>query len=314
MRIPRIHCAWYALDAFVGGLPHDSAMVSGVILGSEALRAGLVTRHELSAKYVAWHKDVYIPRDCAMTPTIRAEAAWLRSRRRGVLAGFSAAALHGAQWVDLSRPAEIVDDHNRRRESGVITRRCALGPDEVCVVRGMRVTTAARTALDLASRYPQDVAVAAVDSLARATQLCALDVLELVSRHRGMRGVRRARAALDLVDAGAQSPRETWLRLLLIRARLPRPSTQIVVHNGDFVALAYIDMGWEDVMVGVEYDGDHHRSDRRQYLKDIKRLEMLEGLGWLIVRVVAEDHPEDIIRRVREALARRAHTARRQIA
>ncbi|SIL46429.1 Uncharacterised protein [Mycobacteroides abscessus subsp. abscessus] len=32
---------------------------------------------------------------------------------------------------------------------------------------------------------------------------------------------------------------------------------------------------------------------------------MLEGMGWLIVRVVAEDHPHDIIRRVREALARR---------
>lgn len=67
-------------------------------------------------------------------------------------------------------------------------------------------------------------------------------------------------------------------------------------------------------MVGVEYDGDHHRSDRRQYVKDIQRLEMLEGLGWLIVRVVAEDHPDDIIRRVLEALARRVHTVRRRIA
>lgn len=67
-------------------------------------------------------------------------------------------------------------------------------------------------------------------------------------------------------------------------------------------------------MVGVEYDGDHHRSNRRQYVKDIQRLEMLEGLGWLIVRVVAEDHPDDIIRRVREALARRVHTVRRRIA
>lgn len=67
-------------------------------------------------------------------------------------------------------------------------------------------------------------------------------------------------------------------------------------------------------MVGVEYDGDHHRSNRRQYVKDIQRPEMLEGLGWLIVRVVAEDHPDDIIRRVREALARRVHTVRRRIA
>lgn len=289
-------------------------MGSGVILGSEAIRAGLVTRHELSTTYVARHKDVYVPRGIAVTPTIRAEAAWLRSRRQGVLAGFSAAALHGAQWVDPSRPAEIVDDHNRRREPGVVTLRCTLQDGEVCVIGGMRTTTAARTAVDLACRYPQGVAVAALDSLVRATQLALSDVAELASRHPGMRGIRRAHAALDLVDAGAQSPKETWLRLLLVRAGLPRPATQVMVHNGDFVALAYIDMGWEDLMVGVEYDGDQHRSDRRQYLKDIKRLEMLEGMGWLIVRVVAEDHPDDIIRRVREALARRAHTAGRRIA
>jgi very-short-patch-repair endonuclease len=64
-------------------------------------------------------------------------------------------------------------------------------------------------------------------------------------------------------------------------------------------------MGWEDLMVAVEYDGDQHRTDRRQYVKDIRRAEMVERLGWLIVRVVAEDHPDGIIRRVRDARARR---------
>ncbi|MGC7313001.1 endonuclease domain-containing protein, partial [Mycobacteroides abscessus] len=111
--------------------------------------------------------------------------------------------------------------------------------------------------------------------------------------------------AIDLMDAGAESPKETWLRLVLVTAGLPRPQTQILVHNGDHVPLAYIDMGWEDMMVGVEYDGDQHRSDRRQYVKDIKRLELLERLGWRIVRVVSEDHPDDVVRRVKEALARR---------
>jgi very-short-patch-repair endonuclease len=65
-------------------------------------------------------------------------------------------------------------------------------------------------------------------------------------------------------------------------------------------------MGWEDLKVAVEYDGDQHRSDRRQYRWDIRRLEMLERLGWIVVRVTAGDPPEDTIRRVRAALARRA--------
>lgn len=63
-------------------------------------------------------------------------------------------------------------------------------------------------------------------------------------------------------------------------------------------AFAYLDMGWPDLMVAVEYDGDHHRVDRCQYVKDIRRLEALQRIGWPVVRVVAEDHPAEIVRRV----------------
>jgi hypothetical protein len=43
-------------------------------------------------------------------------------------------------------------------------------------------------------------------------------------------------------------------------------------------------------------------TDRRQYVKDIQRIEMLEQMGWIIVRVVAEDRPANIVRRVHAAL------------
>lgn len=69
--------------------------------------------------------------------------------------------------------------------------------------------------------------------------------------------------------------------------------------------VAYLDMGWERYMVAVEYDGDHHRSDRQQYVKDIRRGEMLERMGWIVIRVVAEDRRVDILRRVTAALAER---------
>lgn len=48
-------------------------------------------------------------------------------------------------------------------------------------------------------------------------------------------------------------------------------------------------------MVAVEYDGDHHRSDRHQYVKDIRRRERLERQGWIIITVVAEDRPAEIV-------------------
>lgn len=274
-------------------------------VGSEAVAAGALTKSALRWRFACVYRDVYLTRGTELTPTVRAKAGWLWSGRRGVVAGFSAAALHGARWVDVFRPAEIIHD-NRRRASGVLVRGDRLDPDEISVIGGVSVTMPARTALDLACWYPQRVSVAAIDALARATNLKIADVELVAQRHRGRRGIKRARAALALVDAGAQSPKETWLRLLLINAGLPRPQIQIAVRSEWGWTEAYLDMGWERVLVAVEYDGDQHRSDRKQFVKDVRRLEMLERRGWLVVRVVAEDHPDDIVQRVRAALARRA--------
>ena len=275
-------------------------------LGSEALAAGVLTPYELRSRYVAVHKDVYLPRDAELTAVLRAKACWLRSRRRGVLAGYSASALHGAKWIDSTRPAAIIDT-NRHRVAGVQTWEERIDDDEIGAVEGIRLTTPARTALDLARRLPLGAGVAAVDALAQATELKMADVELLIDRYQGRRGITAARAALALVDGGAQSPKETWLRLLLVRAGFPAVQTQIAVRNEWGWAEAYLDMGWEDIKVAIEYDGDQHRSDRRQYVKDIDRLEMLEQrYGWIVVRVIAEHHPDDVIRRVREARARRA--------
>jgi very-short-patch-repair endonuclease len=81
----------------------------------------------------------------------------------------------------------------------------------------------------------------------------------------------------------------------------------------DGLPVAYLDLGWPASMVAVEYDGDQHRSDRQQYVKDIRRMEMLEQLGWIVVRVVAEDPPAAIIRRVRAALAKSTVNSRHSV-
>ncbi|OBI21353.1 hypothetical protein [Mycobacterium sp. E2497] len=280
--------------------------MTDAFLGSEALAVGALTPYELRSRYIALHKDVYVPKDAALTAVLRAKACWLRSRRRGVLAGFSACALHGSKWIDATLPAAIIDT-NRRPAAGVEIWGERIETDEIAVISGMRVTSPARTALDLARRCRSGVAVAAIDALVQATDLKMADVQPLVDRYRGRRGMKAARDVLQLVDGGAQSPKETWLRLLLIEAGLPRPQTQIPVLNEWGWAEAYLDMGWDDIKVAAEYDGDQHRSSRYHYVKDIRRLEKLERrYGWIVVRVVAEDHPDDIIRRVREARASRA--------
>ena len=69
--------------------------------------------------------------------------------------------------------------------------------------------------------------------------------------------------------------------------------------------VAYLDMGWEGPMVALEYDGDQHRTDRRQYVNDIRRAEMVDRLGWHVIKVINEDRPNVIVQRARDALARR---------
>lgn len=217
---------------------------------------------------------------------LRARAGWLWSRRRGVVAGFSAAALHGSKWVDAMTMVDLIH-HNRHRQPGIRVHGDRIEEDEITVVDGILVTSAARTALDLGCWYPTTAAVAGIDALARETRIKAADVELLAQRYPGRRGIIRAREAIALFDGGSQSPKESWLRVVLTQAGLPPPQTQIRVVDDLGDPVAYLDMGWEDLKVAVEYDGDHHRSDRRQYGWDIRRSEMLQRLGWIVVRVVA---------------------------
>jgi hypothetical protein len=274
-------------------------------IGSEAVAAGALTKSQLATRYRRLFSDVYVVRGAGVDARVRAKAGWLWSRRRGVIAGFSAAALHGSRWVDDRQVVQLIHD-NRRNPPGIQTHRDRIEDDEIVLVAGMPVTSPARTVLDFGCWYRTMTAVAGIDALARVIEIKAADVELLARRFPGRRGIARARQAIELFDAGAQSPKESWLRVVLIQAGLPRPQTQIPVLDEFGSAVAYLDMGWEGVKVAVEYDGEQHRTDRRQYTWDIRRSEMVERLGWIVVRVVAGDRPAEVVSRVRSALARRA--------
>ncbi|OBI15666.1 hypothetical protein A5714_11925 [Mycobacterium sp. E2462] len=274
-------------------------------LGSEAIARGSLTRGQLSGGYTRLFRDVYVSRDADVTAALRARAGWLWTGRQGVVAGFSAAALHGSKWVEGGTVVDLIHD-NRHRQAGIRAHADRIEEDEITAIAGISVTSPARTALDIGCWYPTTAAVAGIDALARATRIKAADVELLAERYSGRRGIVQAREALALFDSGAQSPKESWLRVVLVHAGLPPPQTQIPVFDHFGEPVAYLDMGWEDVKVAAEYDGEQHRNDRRQYTWDVRRLEMLEGLGWIVIRVVAGDRPADIVRRVRAARARRA--------
>jgi hypothetical protein len=278
--------------------------MGGPFIGSEALAAGTLTRHALRSNFVAIHPNVYVPRDEDLSAVTRAHAAWLWSRRRGVVAGHSASALHGAKWVDHRAPAQLLYEY-RRPPAGIRTWSDTVADDETQVIGDVLTTNPARTAFDLACRNPVQNAVAAIDALAGATRLKIADAELVAERYKGHRNIRRARRALALVDAGAESPRETWLRLTVIEAGYPPPRTQVPVYGEYGELVAVVDIGWEDLKIALEYEGDHHRTDRRQLRRDIERYEALHTMGWIAIRVTADHTRGGILARLAAAWARR---------
>lgn len=273
---------------------------SDPFVGSEALAAQSLTRYELRRYYRALLPNVYVDRRIEPSLRQRTKAAWLWSGREAIIAGSAAAAIHGARWVPDDVMIELIYAHTRPPRS-VIARDDLLFDDEIQRVDGLPVTRPARTGFDLGRRGPLVDAVARLDALSAATGFTAEDVRAMAGRHRHTRGLRHLERALEHFDPGAQSPKETWLRLLLMDEGFPRPQTQIPVLGPDGRRKYFLDMGWEDLMLAVEYDGEQHAT---QIGYDIARNEYLAAAGWTVVTVAAGHQRAEIIGWVNRAWAR----------
>ena len=142
---------------------------------------------------------------------------------------------------------------------------------------GVRLTTPDRTAFDCARWLPRLEAVTVVDQFLRR----GVDLDGLLHRPTTSR---RARDVLALADRRAASPRESWLRVILIDGGLPRPTAQIRVPlPGD--RNAYLDLGWEPYKVAVEYDGRAHHAGPADQRRDDLRRQELNRLGWRVIAV-----------------------------
>jgi hypothetical protein len=247
-----------------------------VFVGSEVLRRGVLTRSRLRWNYTSLYPDVYVPNDVAPSLRQHTVGAWLWSGRRAIVAGRAAAALHGALWVHTGTPIELILTPARTRPPrGILARDELISDDELVLIDGMAVTNPARTAFDLSRHLHRDLAVRHLDALARATGIEAVDALAMGDRYRRARGRSRCALALDLMDGGAQSPKETSLRLLVI-----------------------------------DYDGELHQTSRPRFVHDIGRNELVRRQGWLDLHVVAEHRRAFIVHRLDEAFAQRRYPLR----
>lgn len=176
----------------------------------------------------------------------------------------------------------------------VIVHRMKLYDDEITIHDGIPITTPERTWLDLAEMLSVDELVVAGDSCVRVPRrefegrelpLCSLgDLQRMIDRHKGKRGIRRAREALKLIRVGSDSPQESMLRLAMVRAGLPEPELNVPIIDDGGTRHHQPDLSYRKYRIGVEYEGELH-GDEGQIVRDIARSERYAALGWTEVRI-----------------------------
>lgn len=200
-----------------------------------------------------------------------------------------------------------------------------LSGDQVTVMtgpRGLRTTSPASTWAQLGARvrHPYDL-TAIADAVILVPRIpgpfgrvlrepLAKPADLEVELRRGRRiGVHALDEAMTRARVGAVSRPETWCRLTIVDAGLPEPVLDHDVYDDAGVFVGCVDLAYPDLRIAIEYEGDHHRVDTRQWNRDIAKHDRLAELGWRVIRVTKAmvfENPGALAARVQAALRARA--------
>lgn len=253
------------------------------------------------------HRGVYAVADPALLPLVGESAALLATGQHSVLSHRSAAALWGL--VNDNEPKVHVTlsrDHDRRHPGLLIHRVRALDPRDVTALKRLRLTTPARSVLDLAT----DASIAEVEhalSEGRAQALITDAKLEaaIERAHDNHPGAAKVKALLNsrVARVLTRSERERRMLALLEEAGLPKPLVNRRLHG-------YVpDFYWPEHKLILEFDGHRTHGGRDRFESDRRRDQTYAALGILTVRATwlqLEHEPVALVVRVGQALAARA--------
>ncbi|WKX68914.1 type IV toxin-antitoxin system AbiEi family antitoxin domain-containing protein [Streptomyces sp. XD-27] len=244
----------------------------------------------------------------------------LRSRLRAVLlgcgprvvvAGPTAARLLGIQGLPRDDGAlhfAVPPDSGTRSHQGRHVHHTSVPPEARMLLDGIPLTSPARTCADLLLALSREEAVSALDSALHQRLLAEADRRTVLAHLSGRRGAPQARARVPLADARAESPLETRIRLICLDGGLPPPVLQWRIRDPQQGWQFRIDLGWPDLLVGVEADGRSPHSAPAALYQDRFRQNRLAVLvpGLTLFRFTWADTytPEIILTPLRQALRR----------
>ena len=240
-------------------------------------------------------------------------------RSGGVISHTSAALLHGLPMIGA--PPERIDvtwpgSPGRRPTHNVRPRRAQVHDDEITSIRGVHVTSVARTVYDLArSRDVRRRDALGVADAALHENLCTLDDLTQTLRaNAGRPGCGRARSIISFADPRAESIGESLTRALFGSIGMPEPELQVEVDDAREPGFARVDFLFFEQDTVAEFDG---KVKFERYLRpgetpaqaayrEKVREDRIRDCGLQVVRFVWRDlaDPVATTRRLTEAFVR----------
>ncbi len=191
--------------------------------------------------------------------------------------------------------------HRVQVRPGLRVHSAALPESELCEVGGLLVVSAARAVVDVARDEPLLDAVPVGDAVLRSGAADRVLLDRALDGATGLRQVRAARLAVGLLDARAESPMESRVRLRFVQGGL-QPESQVDLYD-DLGHVARVDLVVDGVL--VEYDGREAHLEPAAFTRERRRqTRLLEG-GGVVRRYTAADvyrrSAEDLVAEVRRA-------------
>jgi very-short-patch-repair endonuclease len=279
----------------------------GVITLAQARRAGLslkaVQRRIAAGHWIRCSRGVYFVNDRPFTDAARIRAAVWGYGERAAASGLTAAWWHGLtkfapDVVEVTAPR---NSHGRSRQ-GCLLRRRDLGPSDVVVHCGIRVTALALTVIEAAVKERGGAKL--MDS-ALQRRLGLRELWRAHLRNKGRYGSPQARRLLQAASDGARSEAERLLVKLLREAGITRWRMNYPI--GPYK----VDVAFPASKIVIEVDGWAFHSDQEVFQNDRKRQNYLALMGWQVLRFTWLDlveYPERVIAEVRAAISARLRT------
>ncbi len=210
-----------------------------------------------------------------------------------------------------------LDKYAGRSEAGVRQHRGALSADDVTTAQGFRVTSPARTALDLTTLTDVEHALPVLCETLRR-RLTTKEAL--VAKYDAMRhvpGTLASGLAIRLADKRLESVGECRSWHMFYCSALPMPVPQFEVFDPSGVLIGRVDFAWPELGLFVEFDGREkylkYRRDGESVIDAVRREKRREEqicrvTGWRCVRLTWADlyYPAQSCTRIREAFSRSA--------